>query len=234
MKVFIEDNFPILAQLLKWIKTNTINKIRIEKQKKQLKQEGKEVLKNIKDIFDELNIEWFLVYGTLLGAHREKDFISHDVDIDIGVFFEDYTEEIEKSFLKRGFIKKHMFVVDDGKFAIEETYVYNGLGIDIFYFKKEKDKLIGYGFINESGLSWSKTIEKHGGLLVRELTFPYEGLEEYNFLGIDCKIPKNPEKHLSSHYGKDFMNKDAKWEPSMVTNVKYLKDKIGVIVKDEK
>jgi len=234
MKVFIEDNFPILAQLLKWVKTNTINKIRIEKQKKQLKQEGKEVLKNIKDIFEELDIEWFLVYGTLLGAYREKDFISHDVDIDIGVFFEDYTKEIEKKFLKKGFIKKHMFVVDNGEFAIEETYVYNGLGIDIFYFKKVKDKLIGYGFINESGLSWDKTIEKYGGLLVRELIFPYEGLKEHNFLGIECKIPKNPVKHLSSHYGESFMNKDAKWEPSKVTNVRYLKDKIGVIVKDEK
>ena len=51
----------------------------------------------------------------------------------------------------------------------------------------------------------------------------------YNFLGVDCKIPKNPKKHLSSHYGKNFMDKDAKWDPSKVKNVRYLKDKIGII-----
>ena len=229
MKIFIEDNCPLLAKLLKFIKDKTINRIKLHLQKKNLRKEGKEVLKKIKDIFEELNIEWFLVYGTLLGAYRDKNFISHDVDIDIGVFFEDYSNEIEKKFIEKGFEKKHTIVVDDGKFAIEETFIYNGVNVDIFYFKKQKNKLLGYDFINEEGSSWEKTIAKYGGLLVRELVFPYEGLEKYNFLGIECNIPKHPERHLSSHYGKNFMKKDTNWRPSKAANFKYLQDKIGVL-----
>ena len=229
MKVFIENRLPFIAKLARWIKSKTINRIKLKLERAKLKKEGKKALLEIKKVFKDLNIEWFLVYGTLLGAYREKDFISHDIDIDIGVFFEDFNKNIEKKFLEYGFIKKNSFEVDNGKFAIQEVYLYNGLYIDVFYFKKEKNSLIGYGFINENGLSWDNTIKKYGGLLVRELIFPYEGLEVYNFLGVDCKIPKNPKKHLSSHYGENFMDKDARWDPSKVKNVRYLKDKIGII-----
>ena len=229
MKVFIENRLPFIAKIARWIKSITINKIKLKLERAKLKKEGKKALLEIKKVFKALNIDWFLTYGTLLGAYREKDFISHDIDIDIGVFFEDFNENIEKKFLEYGFIKKNSFEVDNGKFAIQEVYLYNGLYIDVFYFKKEKNSLIGYGFINENGLSWDNTIKKYGGLLVRELIFPYEGLEVYNFLGVDCKIPKNPKKHLSSHYGENFMDKDAKWDPSKVKNVRYLKDKIGII-----
>jgi len=229
VKVFIENRLPFIAKIARWIKSITINKIKLKLERAKLKKEGKKALLEIKKVFKALNIDWFLTYGTLLGAYREKDFISHDIDIDIGVFFEDFNENIEKKFLEYGFIKKNSFEVDNGKFAIQEVYLYNGLYIDVFYFKKEKNSLIGYGFINENGLSWDNTIKKYGGLLVRELIFPYEGLEVYNFLGVDCKIPKNPKKHLSSHYGENFMDKDAKWNPSKVKNVKYLKDKIGII-----
>jgi len=231
LKLYLEDNYPTIVKFLKFIKSNTINKLNAKKQQKILKVKGKETLQKLKEVFDSLNIEWFLVYGTLLGAYRDKDFISHDVDIDIGLFFDDYSKKIEQALLQKGFVKKHMFIVDNGEFAVEETYVYNGISIDIFYFKVENNNLIGYDFLNEQGLSWDKTIQKYGGLLVRELTFPYSGLMEYEFLGIKCKIPNEPEKHLASHYGDNFMYKDTKWNPAKVTNVRYLKDKIGQLIK---
>jgi len=231
LKLFIEAKMPLVAKILKKIKQTTLNKHKAKKQQKQLKLYGKEALERIDLVFSELNKTYFLVYGTLLGAYRDKGFIEHDVDIDIGIFLNDRSSSIEMVLTKYGFNKKHEFLVDNGSFAVEETYDFKGVGIDIFYFKKEKNSLIGYGFINENGLSWDKTIQKYGGLLIRELIFPYEGLDKIEFLGESYPIPKNPKKHLSSHYGKEFMTKDAKWTPYKVENVQYLKDKIAILVK---
>ena len=229
MKQFIEDNLPFLAKVLRLIKQKSINKYYHQKQQKQLKKVGKEALDNLKKAFSELNKEWFLSYGTLLGAYREKDFIGHDIDIDIGAFFDEYSDDAETVLQKYGFSKKHQFEVDNGKFALEETYEYKGLGIDIFYFKKQKDILIGYDFIHAPNMSWNATIKKYGGLLVRELEFPHEGLDKIEFLGTNFPIPKNPKRHLSSHYGESFMQKDVRWDPDKVKNVRVLKDKIGVM-----
>ncbi|MBQ6433583.1 MAG: LicD family protein [Bacteroidaceae bacterium] len=43
----------------------------------------------LKDVCDEANLKFILFYGTLLGAVREKDFITHDEDIDIVMRKED-------------------------------------------------------------------------------------------------------------------------------------------------
>ena len=42
------------------------------------------------NIIQKINIKFFLYCGTCLGAHREKKFIEHDHDIDIGVFENDF------------------------------------------------------------------------------------------------------------------------------------------------
>lgn len=50
---------------------------------------AKENLLILKKVFDKNAIRFWLLYGTLLGAVRENDFISHDTDTDLGVFIED-------------------------------------------------------------------------------------------------------------------------------------------------
>lgn len=46
----------------------------------------------VKDVMGEFNIPFFLMFGTLLGAVRDKEFIKHDKDIDLGFFREDKTD----------------------------------------------------------------------------------------------------------------------------------------------
>jgi len=42
-------------------------------------------LELIKEIFDRYGVKFYLVYGAVLGLHRDGDFIEHDDDIDLAV-----------------------------------------------------------------------------------------------------------------------------------------------------
>ena len=46
-------------------------------------------LLTIRNILKKSKIRWGLIFGTLLGAFREKDFITHDDDVDIFIYDED-------------------------------------------------------------------------------------------------------------------------------------------------
>lgn len=50
---------------------------------------AKENLLLLKGILDKHNLKFLLSFGTLLGAVREHDFISHDEDIDLIMFKRD-------------------------------------------------------------------------------------------------------------------------------------------------
>ena len=50
----------------------------------------KENLETISDILNKNNITFWLSEGTSLGARREGDFIDHDDDVDLGIWYKDY------------------------------------------------------------------------------------------------------------------------------------------------
>ena len=67
---------------------------------------------------------------------RDGRLIAHDTDIDFGVFIEDQSEHIAKAFEQAGFTLAHRFEIEDGRYGLEESYVLNGVSVDLFYFTR--------------------------------------------------------------------------------------------------
>jgi hypothetical protein len=230
MKQYVKKfllRYPRVYDIVLQVYKQTWWRYKQHKANKDFQANANEVFGKLLQVMQELDLVWWIEYGTLLGAVRENDFLSHDVDIDIGIFLDTYSVDIEQIFIKYGFKKTRSFLVDDGVFAREETYEYAGVGVDIFYFKVLQDKLIGYGFRAKDGLSPAHTIQKYGGLMVREITFPYSGFTEYEFKNFNVNIPKDFDAHLSAFYG-NWREKNTNWNPyTMAQNVVYLENKVA-------
>lgn len=94
----------------------------------------KKNLETIKYILDDLNITFWLSEGTALGARREGDFILHDDDVDIGMWYSDYNK-FKKDALPK--LKKNKFTVDSC--SLNNTFLClsrNGEKIDIDFTQK--------------------------------------------------------------------------------------------------
>lgn len=223
------EKSEFLINIARFIYRKTFLKYKYYKQNRVFLSNAKEVMYAIDNIFRELNIPYWLEYGTLLGVIRDNDFIKHDIDIDLGLFLKDYSQNIEKTFIKYGFKKLRKISIDNDKYGIEETYTYNGMEIDLFFYTKKGDYMFAHAFQKEEGKTWKQTLKENGGYIVREIYLPYTGIDKIKFLGKYFPVPKDYHKHLSIHYGSDYMKPNPKWNPDMATNVKILQDKIGVV-----
>lgn len=176
-------------------------------------QYSQELLTNFHQAMNEVGIPYWLEFGTLLGAVREHSFISHDFDLDVGLFKEDYSDIIREVLKKYGFKRIRCITALDFIDAYEETYLYKGVTIDLFFFSREKncDGVYCYDFVPV--YSDIKRTKK-GDNAIRRIHFPRIDLIEYSFIGINTFVPENYEEHLCMHYGKDYMIPNPHWKDS--------------------
>jgi len=113
--------------------TTTSQKVFIEQARKELRE--------IKEIFDANDTEFFLLYGTCLGAVRGQDIISWDFDLDIGVLDHTNQSKVYETFVEHGFkFKRHAKRWQVSK-RIDHT--------DVIWYIKEGDKVVCRGTKNE-------------------------------------------------------------------------------------
>lgn len=77
---------------------------------KELQEKEVEMFKILIDVCERMNIRYYLIGGTLLGAVRHKGFIPWDDDIDIGMMrpdFEKFTHEAQKLFPDNYFVQTY-------------------------------------------------------------------------------------------------------------------------------
>uniref|UniRef100_A0A6C0EHL6 LicD/FKTN/FKRP nucleotidyltransferase domain-containing protein n=1 Tax=viral metagenome TaxID=1070528 RepID=A0A6C0EHL6_9ZZZZ len=135
--------------------------------------------KNIINKLDENNIPYFLVAGSLLGACRNNNIIPYDNDIDIGIM----DDQIQK-------LKKIDIIFNTKGRFISTTL--NTPSIDIFVFKKFKDK-IQYKYNGYRG-SWPNEYFYSNEL------YP---IKQISFGNLSVKIPNNPYKYLFRAFGNN-------------------------------
>lgn len=180
---------------------------RLNKQHSLFANNGLYILQKIQTLASSLGKDVWLEFGTLLGAYRDSDFISHDYDIDIGMNADDYDLTFENSLLKEGFVKQHFFYQyrsDDKPFLTEITWSYKGLNIDIFLsFPCEEKRLVYcYGKKDEQSYSQNKW-------LVREYSFPsHYPLEIVSIQNVQFRSTAHIEAYLTICYGENYMIPD--------------------------
>ena len=169
---------------------------------------AEELLKKIKMALDDNNVFFWLEFGTLLGVYRENNFIEHDLDLDIGVFFED-TYKINGILKDYGFVKiKEYKVGDDGCLGFEETYKYKGVTVDVFYFHKNEDMMYCITF----SAFENEYVDNLSLFQVKQISVPFNGFSKIEFKGTWFNIPQKTEEHLAAHYGVNFMIPNAKFD----------------------
>lgn len=124
------------------------------------------------------DIPFLLVFGTLLGAYRDKNFIPYDTDIDIALFAEHF-ELILK-------------LIDEGYFAIYGIEFLRNLPL-FLSLKYKKDYIDLWFYVQKDGMyrcgKWTIEMEQIN-----------QGVSEIEFLGISFKTVNNIERYLERHY----------------------------------
>ncbi|MCH8221977.1 MAG: LicD family protein [Chloroflexi bacterium] len=145
------------------------------------------VLKEAKEILDQLGLPFFLRHGTCLGAVRDQAFIGWDDDLDIGsvIGFHGLTEPLvlqaAELFRERGF---EVEVIDS------ELH----MSVDMHKSGTQLDWTC-YRIIDDYIYQWPA---------VQIPARLHENLKEIDFLGERFMVPNPPEEYLRLKYGPDW------------------------------
>ncbi|OCA87705.1 hypothetical protein A8F94_07580 [Bacillus sp. FJAT-27225] len=171
---------------------------------------SKKAIKKLVKTMDKHNPRYWLEFGTLLGAVREKGFISHAADIDIAMYIEDRNPDLDSILRSNGFKLKKRAKLLSGD-LIEESYHYKTSQVDFFYAYRKDGQIKLFDYQTIDNLPPNECIKKYGGLRVYENIVPDSDRIQYNFLGLETWIPNNYHVHLQELYGSDYMIVNKNW-----------------------
>lgn len=169
-----------------------------------LQMYGKKALKEMLSICNKYDMKPCLLYGSLLGYQRNKGFIPHDSDIDMGLLEKDFEKInlLRDAILKKGYTLR---VQNEYGIAFRKPG-FKGLNIDLFLIRKENNE-----FVVSAGLKSRWATRYYSKDVFVELV-------KVKFLdSIEVFIPNLPEQYLKDNYGsweKPRMNYQKKSEPT--------------------
>lgn len=177
--------------------------------KRAMKLYACELLENMKQILDKNNILFWLDFGTLLGAYRDKDFISYDCDIDIAILYED-AERVRNLLKNSDFCLTHEYRVGKAGEVAQLSYKYKSLSIDICFYHKKNESMYCYLCSILPGVSIVNN--RRCVVAVAKCVVPCEKFAVINFHKLIYHAPFPTEEYLAAHYGPNFMIPDSKFD----------------------
>lgn len=146
------------------------------------------LLKEAKQILDQLGLAFFLRHGTCLGAVRDGAFIEWDDDLDIGSVIGQHGLTEKRVYEAAEVFKEHDF---DAEVIDSELH----LSVDLKKFGTQMDWTC-YRIIDGSIYQWP---------VIKIPASLHEDLKEIDFLGTKFHVPNPPEEYLTLKYGPDWM-----------------------------
>lgn len=146
-------------------------------------EDARTLVSTAKKCFDEIGLKFYLAFGTLLGAIREKGLIKGDEDVDV------YTMDEDKLY------NSLQALYDNG---LKVCRVFKG---HLYSFKVNGNAYIDVYIVKSCGVAiWSPWCVSLTGYVTPKKYF--KGERDIDFLGVPCKCVENPEALLEFWYGK--------------------------------
>lgn len=174
----------------------------VPRRRRRLHNYGYEAMDLLYCIAQKEHIELFASYGTLLGFIREKDFISHDDDIDLGVL--PYAgrdgEQLAKLLVDKYGLKFNHAFSYRGEIT-EICMEYKGIPVDFFFYTSDAERSWCYEYIWSPDSAYTDSRQNN----VRQV---YQArinkLIPIDVQGHRVMVPENAETFVESIYGLDW------------------------------
>lgn len=199
----IKEIVKKLPIVYKWA-LSCVNFITQKRRSSAYKKYGKEALRLFVDCMNENNFKYTLAFGSILGAIREHGFIKHDLDIDTFMWIEDFSPKIIEKLTDKGFVLSRSISIESDKYGREDTFMFKGVNIDVFYLYPAIDK---YPYCCDF-----VPLERSNKRTPRRIEIPISKKNRYVlFEGIRVSIPDNAEEICEFRYGSNYMTPDPNW-----------------------
>ena len=205
-----------------------------EEAAKKVNTIGDDILNIVVSVSKEQSVLIWPEFGTLLGAYRDKSFISFDTDIDLGILTTDFSDEVMNAFIDRGCKKVRQLhlasVQSEEKKLLETTLEYNGLNFDLFLSDRIGDKQ------RKVYISYQKLDEIKSTYKCKYYTVDFAPNDACEVFINDIRLlyPANPEIYLKAIYGETFMVPIKGWIPPKVNPILTYMDSKKYFVQETK
>lgn len=144
--------------------------------------------KDVVSVLRKHNTKFFLIYGTALGAYRDKAFIPNDYDIDIGSFDNSKREEIVKDLEALGFDIGVLYDTETRKeIPAKMILSERNTRVDIFFFEEKDGEYV----------AWK---HPHSHYPFKAMPLKFKEMQEVEIYGEKVDIPSPIEEYLEYLY----------------------------------